>query len=352
MGHFGLGVLPHTACRGRSDSAPSCPVALLSDQRDRHRTKHNVRTVFLPKKSSVWASPLSLGAPAHSPTAPLRTTTAGAGKRCVPNQAQPRHLPLYFSFYLFFFFALTERRHGAGLQQQAVPAAARLQQGARPRLLLPEQPQPFAQRHGDSAHGGELPLPGSPFLPLPTRGPSETFRESTLSLRLPAAPPPPPRGQVGAAGAGRTSRAERSGRACPAMALRRSPPARRLRNAPWQQGLGGRKAPLSPLVWLTIKNSAPSCKNTPFFSLVSQDFCHESTPRPPRMKCLQGSGLAEFSHKEQTEEVRHTHMQGRADGRRSDVLSIRKSNPVYTWMKQAWWVRARSLPQVWGSPRM
>lgn len=174
------------------------------------------------------------------PSAPRRQAQVSAA-------CQTRHhrdtFPFIFRFIYFFFFALTERRHGAGLQQQAVPAAARLQQGARPRLLLPEQPQPFAQRHGDSAHGGELPIPGSPFLPLPTRGPSETFRESTLSLRLPAAPPPPPRGQVGAAGAGRTSRAERSGRACPAMALRRSPPACRLRNAPGSRAWGAARRP-------------------------------------------------------------------------------------------------------------
>lgn len=52
--------------------------------------------------------------------------------------------------------ALTERRHGAGLQQQAVLAAASLQQGARPRLLLPEQPQPFAQSHGSRGERGSL----------------------------------------------------------------------------------------------------------------------------------------------------------------------------------------------------
>lgn len=42
--------------------------------------------------------------------------------------------------------ALTERGHRAGLEEQAVPAAARLQQDAalRPGLQPPEQPQPLA----------------------------------------------------------------------------------------------------------------------------------------------------------------------------------------------------------------
>lgn len=48
---------------------------------------------------------------------------------------------------------LTERGHRAGLEEQAVPAAARLQQDAAfPRgLQPPEQPQRLAQSHGRAA---------------------------------------------------------------------------------------------------------------------------------------------------------------------------------------------------------
>lgn len=68
--------------------------------------------------------------PSHATAPPTGTAQGPAG----PAPGRPR--------------ALTERRHGAGLQQQAVLAAASLQQGARSRLLLPEQPQPSAQSHG------------------------------------------------------------------------------------------------------------------------------------------------------------------------------------------------------------
>lgn len=52
--------------------------------------------------------------------------------------------------------ALTERGHRAGLEEQAVPAAARLQQDAAfPRgLQPPEQPQRLAQSHRRAARRG------------------------------------------------------------------------------------------------------------------------------------------------------------------------------------------------------
>lgn len=113
--------------------------------------------------------------------------------------------------------ALTERRHGAGLQQQAVLAAARLQQRARPRLLLPEQPQPFAQSHGSRCGGGrEGPGGGgggrASFSSGVRRGTREPPAAPRELLRA-AVPSPGFFSQRGGPG----------GRPCPAAA-RRSPP--------------------------------------------------------------------------------------------------------------------------------
>lgn len=134
-----------------------------------------------------------------------RTPLPPHRQRCAPTDTHgsPRPPPQ----------ALTERRHGAGLQQQAVLAAARLQQGARPRLLLPEQPQPFAQ-----SHGSRRPRAGR------RRGPAGVGGAGA-ARRGAGGPPAAPREPLRTPdpGPGRFSRAGGpGGRPCPAAA-RRSP---------------------------------------------------------------------------------------------------------------------------------
>lgn len=72
--------------------------------------------------------------------------------------------------------ALTECGHGAGLEEQAVPAAARLQQDAAvPRgVQPPEQPQPFAQSH--ERGGRHRPEAAAATLPAPATSKSFTAR--------------------------------------------------------------------------------------------------------------------------------------------------------------------------------
>ncbi|KAJ8797191.1 hypothetical protein J1605_017419 [Eschrichtius robustus] len=117
---------------------------------------------------------------------PLQASSPGQGTRARPEPRrrcgvagpEPRAAPPA---------ALTERGHRAGLEEQAVPAAARLQQDAAlPRgLQPPEQPQPFAQSHGRAArrrgstrsrdfqefHFAPTPPPGTGSSPAPRRPP-------------------------------------------------------------------------------------------------------------------------------------------------------------------------------------
>lgn len=99
--------------------------------------------------------------------------------------------------------ALTQRGHRARFEEQAVPAAARLQQDAAPRVQSPEQPQPLAQGHG-----------ARPPAPAATR---RGFRARSSRRQGSSRRPAPPRRRPGQVrGAARAQRSPRgAARPCP-----------------------------------------------------------------------------------------------------------------------------------------
>lgn len=114
--------------------------------------------------------------------------------------------------------ALTQRGHRAGLEEQAVAAAARLQQhaalarGVQPR----QQPQPFAQGHGRAARRRRPLRNCGEFRFAPSSRPARLL-PGPLRGRLPARPRPCPPGAARAGeGARPGRRAPHSGRADPA----------------------------------------------------------------------------------------------------------------------------------------
>ena len=99
----------------------------------------------MPRSQQKRQAPSPSGTSPHPPPGKRTEEAARAPRATAESPARESH-------------ALTERGHRAGLEEQAVPAAARLQQDAAfPRgLQPPEQPQRLAQSHGRAARRCDL----------------------------------------------------------------------------------------------------------------------------------------------------------------------------------------------------
>lgn len=154
--------------------------------------------------------------------------------------------------------ALTERGHGAGLEEQAVPAASRLQQDAAlPRgVQPPEQPQPFAQRHGRRGASGPRArspprLPALPQVPGVSLCAGSRPRAGSSPASSPARPPapfpPPPSPRRPGAGEGARPPAGSGSPPSPGRGAALPPTARQLR-------------PRGPLAGLSRAGARPPCR--------------------------------------------------------------------------------------------